>query len=366
MEDFDRITNYVEKVSAINVETAEKLAEIVSESVDIAKTLYSTNIYAVVSDNASAMVKMGKLTKHFVWHSNCSSHTGNLLAKDVLDKKLTENVTTILKEFKQADLEKFIIEKGGSRIKLPCDTRWCSYRDSYKSLVQNWSHMKIIAADSQIKKIKQVVVKLLFDDEFIETVKENIILFDPICNLINRCQSSECSVADAVDLWLNIRLPVKFEPKFSKTLKSRIDMALNEYALTAFNLHPHYDNNKLSSIQNDKINNFLFKLLDGTGIEDWDNFRNRTTFFRILYEKKITKPLVFWNTAEMKHPNLAKLAIKLLRIPASSAQIERVFSNWANVHSPIRNRLTFERSKKLLHLYYSLRIADEIGAEDDY
>lgn len=62
--------------------------------------------------------------------------------------------------------------------------------------------------------------------------------------------------------------------------------------------------------------------------------------------------------AEMKHPTLAKLANKLLKMPASSAQLERVFSNWGHIHSAIRNRLTFDRSKKLVHIYYSLRLED--------
>nr|CAI5854526.1 unnamed protein product [Callosobruchus analis] len=48
-------------------------------------------MYAVVSDNASAMVKMGSLLKHCMWHSTCNSHTGNILVKDILEKKLVDN-----------------------------------------------------------------------------------------------------------------------------------------------------------------------------------------------------------------------------------------------------------------------------------
>ncbi|KAK9730705.1 hAT family C-terminal dimerization region [Popillia japonica] len=65
------------------------------------------------------------------------------------------------------------------------------------------------------------------------------------------------------------------------------------------------------------------------------------------------------NLTEVECPNLAGLAIKLLKIPAASEQIERVFSSWGHVHSFSRNRLTFERSKKLAHIYYTLRISDK-------
>lgn len=63
---------------------------------------------------------------------------------------------------------------------------------------------------------------------------------------------------------------------------------------------------------------------------------------------------MFWAAAESDHPGLSKLAMRLLNIPASSAQIKRVFSNWGQIHSPLRNRLEFERSKKLIHCYFSL------------
>lgn len=59
------------------------------------------------------------------------------------------------------------------------------------------SNVKCVTAESKNKKIKQDVAKLIFDDEFISNVEDNIKLFDPICELINKCQSSDCSVADA-------------------------------------------------------------------------------------------------------------------------------------------------------------------------
>ncbi|XP_050307479.1 uncharacterized protein LOC126744161 [Anthonomus grandis grandis] len=153
-------------------ETAEKLAEIIIQSREIAKEKYNVDVYAVVSDNASAMVKMGSLLKHCLWHSTCNSHTGNLLAKDILDKKLLENVVLVLKEFKQPDFEKMILDEGGRRIKLPVETRWCSYRNSFKSFLENLDYMKKIIAATR-KKIKPKVTELIFKDDFADT-KSNL------------------------------------------------------------------------------------------------------------------------------------------------------------------------------------------------
>lgn len=160
-----------------NSETGEKLTEIVNESIQLAKDFYNTTVYAVVSDNASAMLKMGRTIE--IWHSNCNSHTANLLAKD---EDCTKNVITILKEFKQSHFERALVDNKGSRIKLPCDTRWCSYRDSYVCLIKNLNIMKnLIVNDPNFKKIKQNVKFLIFDfDNFADQVREYILLFDPI------------------------------------------------------------------------------------------------------------------------------------------------------------------------------------------
>lgn len=142
-------------------------------------------------------------------------------------------------------------------------------------------------------------------------------------------------------------------------LKARKDMALNKYALAAYYVHPFYDNALLEEKHIQQINNFLLMNLNADGLEDWHKFKNKEGIFEILYKKDVKKPEVFWSTAEFSHPNMAGLALKLLNLPAFSANIERIFSSWGNIHSAIRNKLTFPRSKKLLHLHYYLNNNNE-------
>lgn len=63
----------------------------------------------------------------------------------------------------------------------------------------------------------------------------------------------------------------------------------------------------------------------------------------------------------------ADLALKLLNMPASTAQLERVFSNWSDIHWDKRNRLSEDRSKKLLSIYHSLKMnqIDDVDMDDD-
>lgn len=120
-----------------------------------------------------------------------------------------------------------------------------------------------------------------------------------------------------------------------------------------------------SALQLEKVHEFLLQNLDTEGINSLHNFKENIGIFKTLNEKNVVDPAVFWNMSKIKHSRLSEIAIKLMQLPASSAQIERLFSNWSYVHSSIRNRLTFERSKKLLHIYYSLKILDK-NESDEY
>ncbi|EEZ99876.1 hypothetical protein TcasGA2_TC002658 [Tribolium castaneum] len=333
-------------------ETGEKLSELCNLSVELAKTKFKTEIYAVVSDNAANMLKMGKLTSDLM-HTTCNSHTGNLLAKDLISKELCSKVITILKEFKHPNLEKELQSQGGSKIKLAVDTRWCTYRDSFSCLIKNLKFMKKLAAEETIK-LKQEIIQLLFDDEFIDEVKTTIEVSNPVCKLINECQSSSCTIADACEKWTHLQLPAEFED----VLKRRRDMALNIYSLTSNFLHPLYRGRSLNQTQVDMVHDYLVATLSAEGLMSFHQFCSSEDIFETLERKNICCPKVFWGLAERKHPELASVALKLINIPASSASLERVFSNWAFIHNDLRNRLDADHSRKIMHCYYSLKMRE--------
>lgn len=345
-------------------ETGEKLASIVSESKQMAKEMYNADVYASVSDNASNMRKMGELGD--IWHSNCSSHMGNLLAKDIVDKDMNIRVVQILKEFKKTNLQDSLLKEGGVKPVLPIDVRWCTYRDSYQNLIRNLPFMKRVACSAQ-SKVQPELEKLLFDSEFAQKVNDFIKLFDPVCTLINKCQSNETSIAEAANLWLNLSMPENF-PGHIAAIESRRKKALNVYALSAYTLHPVYSDVasiRLSNEQSQKVQSFLVDNLSADGLKQLLDFQEKNGFFRTLVNKNVTDALVFWSSAKAHYSELSNLALRLHKIPASSAAIERVFSNWSFVHSQLRNRLSFEKSKKLLHVYYTLKVID-CNRSDDY
>lgn len=111
-----------------------------------------------------------------------------------------------------------------------------------------------------------------------------------------------------------------------------------------------------------QVHDFLGKELNIENPHDHPDvqaFLNGAGIFKSLNSKNIKSPQTYWFIVGKTYSLLGGLAEKLMKIPASSAQIERVFSNWALIHSDLRNRLTAERSQKLIEIYYSLKMTDK-------
>lgn len=349
-------------------ETGDKLSELVAMAITRARDVHNTELYAVVSDNAANMVKMGRLVD--LWHVTCSSHSGNLLAKSLVSDVLASRVNMVLKGFSGPDIESKLLFHKGHRIILGGDTRWCSYRDAFQCFLTNVPAMKLVLADPSVgSKVSKNVTTLIFDANFIKQVQDGVELFNPVCKLINVCQSTHASLADATEAWLGLELPPGYNNQ-KKLVDDRKSKALSTYGLVANYLHPSFRGAKLSPEQLDDVDDFLFSELDVEGFKDLHAFKTNAGIFGILknkqeQQKSTMSSAVFWGMAFRKHPSLATLAEKLNNIPASSAQLERIFSNWSYVHNRIRNRLTFDRSKKLLHVYHALKLKDS-ATSDEY
>src|SRR5438034_6888492 len=66
-----------------------------------------------------------------------------------------------------------------------------------------------------------------------------------------------------------------------------------------------------------------------------------------------------------KYQFLVSFAVKLMSIPASNAASERNWSNFGFIQNIKRNRLTNERTFKLVSIYSNLRLANGQKLNDD-
>ncbi|CAG7667366.1 unnamed protein product, partial [Allacma fusca] len=61
-----------------------------------------------------------------------------------------------------------------------------------------------------------------------------------------------------------------------------------------------------------------------------------------------TDPLDFWRTHQKQFPNLARLAKLYLAIPATSASVERLFSELSALARYVRSRMTVMRQQECI------------------
>ena len=358
-------------------ETGSNLLEAVNESIKIAKDRYNATVTSILSDNAANMVNMGKSAQDSlnVVFSTCNAHSANLLAGDILkDSKRAATMSKVMmiqKEYKKTGLEDRLLKIGGHKPVLSCATRWTSQRDAVESMLKNQTAMKKVAADCDLEILnderairpKRQVSQLLYDVEFQEEARNLLHILDPVAELTNFCQKSSSSAADAIEKWL-----VLFSdcPDLRDLFENRCKKSnvFNIVTMTANYFHPVYRGQKLTQEQLQEVKNFIFEQLDADALESCRMYIKNEGPFGALQRKQISSTKAFWHyAAELGHQNLSKFALKLLKIPASTAQLERLFSNWGYIHNNIRNRLSVETSKKLVDVYFTLRSADNITYE---
>ena len=69
-------------------------------------------------------------------------------------------------------------------------------------------------------------------------------------------------------------------------------------------------------------------------------------------------PIAWWN-GYCGRKELKKVACKILRLPATSTAVERLFNCYSNVHTTKRNRLYNERAAKVVFVFQNINLDSE-------
>lgn len=342
----------------IKSETGDELSTVVNTSIELAHEHYGVNVYVVVTDNASNMMKMGRTVD--IWHLTCSSHSGNLLCQTFVDKDFAKKVQDLITNFKQPRLEQKLVTRKKIKLISIAPTRWCSHRDAFRQVFQALKSLREIAEEDR-QFVKDENYRLLTSTDFGDRLNHSILLMDPICEFTNQSQKADCSVAESTEHWLSLNIPVANEV-YDDALEKRIDKAINGYGFAANFFHPVYQGRRVVSNPeyNQELNEFFAQNLDQDGKRELEQFKRKEGIFEDLFQQNYKNPVLFWRAARDEFPILSDLAIKLLNIPASTAQLERFFSHWGYVHDSKRNQLLPERSYKLAALYFDMRSEDSV------
>lgn len=344
-------------VSTTDEMGTKSLTKLLKDGVAKAQEMYGANVVCVMSDNEAVMLSSGRALG--LWQSSCSSHSANLLAKAFVPKDFAHLVNNLLSVFKQPQYEPKLILKGGKKIQLAIDVRWNTYRDCFVCAKDNLMFMREMACEPNFKFKDDELRGFLFSDRLDYLLNYYINIFDPICRLINTCQQKSSNTSDAVHSWLTLKIP---EDDVQNLIDQRISKALWPISYAAYLLNPKYD---FGALLNDEQRNeayqFILKNLNDIGQNEFLMFCRQEGIFNELINLKLTSPQVFWNLASRDTPTFAAFAKKLYIIPASTANLESLFSNWQHIHNRIRNRLTTEKSKKLITIYYTMRVSETCG-----
>ncbi len=128
-------------------------------------------------------------------------------------------------------------------------------------------------------------------------------------------------------------------------------------------------NNKIKRIQHQKNTQLPASLDDIFDLpkspdELQDDTEIKTEFDKYIEdERKIDKDmnvLIYWNNIQSLYPTLAKIAQRILSIPATNTSVERLFSDSGNTITNRRTRLQTSKVNQLLFIRRNLSTLREL------
>lgn len=91
---------------------------------------------------------------------------------------------------------------------------------------------------------------------------------------------------------------------------------------------------------------------------DLANFQAKENFFsqQFLWQTVDQISSIAWWSGLCKNTELSKIAVRFLKLPATSAACERSFSTYSAIHTSKRNRLTNDRAAKIVYMAHNLKL----------
>lgn len=344
--------------------TADYLVKVVECNAEKVKKRFGCTVRSFVTDSAANIAKMRKeLGKdEEIITYGCSAHLLNLFLQDMQISNIKENITEIIKYFKNHHIPGSLYKAaGGTMLVLPVETRWNTIADSVESYLKNWEILVKVCKDNSeevdeeiIKKVNNKILKRKTED-YLERMK-------PITVALDHVQRETTLISDAVEIWLKLKDDMK-EYLTDKTdmdnFEKRISVALTPAHFLANMIDPRYEGRRLTPEQRyvakkyvcECFPEFLPTLMSFVGkSKPFDDFYFGKGVLETL------SPLAWWDFFSNDFKvNVMNVPRQLFTAVSSSAGVERVFSTFGYVHSTMINCLGKEEASKLvtIHKYYN-------------
>jgi hypothetical protein len=139
----------------------------------------------------------------------------------------------------------------------------------------------------------------------------------------------------------------------------------------------HWDDTGLTGASKDECYDNLMTVIEKLlpDEEDQQAARSSCSSFRAK-ERQFGRPSAakdagsmpahqWWDMYGSAHPQLQKVALKVLSQPVSACSCERNWSAYDFIHSRRRNRLTANRARKLVHVFTNGRLVDKLAISEE-
>lgn len=289
----------------------------------------------------------------------CNAHLLNLLGQDITPSSVMKHVVEVQKYFRNHHQPSaWLCECDGSlKPQLPGDTRWNSQQTCIETFLRNREFMIRITQEHS-DSIDSSIAWKVNNFNLYQQVKDLHIQMKPISVTLDRIQGDSANAADACDAWITL-LQHPDLTMHSKVIESRMNQALQPFHLAAYLLNPKYRGVHLSEQQTESARNWI-KQRDVSYISPVISFEAQAAPYPSSFWSASATSMdscIWWRAMTKVNfpPGFVDLMIRLQKLPASSASVERVFSNFSTNQTKLRNRLGIEKAGKLVFCYRMLR-----------
>lgn len=315
---------------------------ILQEAITKAKTEFNCDVKAVVTDNARVMDK----AKEFLFEQDnnlvlygCNAHYLNLLLQDITPIQVIQNIVKVQKFFRNHHIPSALLKEISNTVKpqLPGDTRWKSQLVCIESFHRNrHAYQKITEEHEDC--IDRDISNLINNYNLYKQSKDTLSQLKPIADSLDRLQSDSATIDEACHTWLSLLKEECLQPRISDISK-RMTQSMQPFHFLAYLLNPKYKGDGLSNTQKESARSFLVKKYPDS-ISLLIAYEAETAPFPATYfteSGRNINPVTWWTAIgkSLEQEGYSRDCLNyilLLSCPASSASIERMFSNFGMIH----------------------------------
>lgn len=365
--------------TTLQTNTSHVIAE---EMLAVIAEVGPAKVVAWVTDNEPKMCAAWTIVRerhsHIVCYG-CTSHALHLVVSDVISGKAfgdlvrdARKVVTAseLKHWKQA-----LIEAGASTLVRDCPTRWGTTVDMLESLMKNKVSLQSVSVAlgslrGGVTPDEAAALHFLANPDSFASVGDLVAVLKPICEAITFLEGDEstlCAVYDVlsgtydrictVDVSAEIRnhVEVSFMNRYRFLYHPTLVLAafLTPARMANGNRHYAFPEGWIRELLV-AAREILPEAAEAAVQTDLNDYRSRrpgTVFAELSYDVEAAS---FWaedGFVDISCPVLARLARRVISLAASSASVERLFSEQGRLDDPVRNRLSTEKRNKLAFLH---------------